>query len=510
MAYLEMRGITKGFQGVLANDKIDFCLEEGEIHALLGENGAGKTTLMNILYGLYQPDGGDIFLRGEKVNIQNPKDAINLGIGMVHQHFMLVSKMTMLQNIVLGLRPYGSPFFNKAKLRQDLEALCERYGLGVELDVPVNRLSVGIQQRGEIIKALYREAKLLVLDEPTAVLTPQEILEFFDIMRALKAKGCSIILISHKLQEILDVADRATVLRDGKAITTVKTKETNEVALSNAMIGRMLQEGSAHRETFAHDQPALSVSGLGLQEKEDLPVFKDISFDLYQGEVLGIAGVDGNGQLELAEALTGIRKHSQGDIVFRGQSISQLSIRKRFELGMAYVPSDRHRDGLIMDADVKSNIALRGYYKAPMSKRGILAANYIEETSERLVQDYHVKTAGIGQQSRLLSGGNQQKVILGREINSDPSVIIAAQPTRGLDIGATEQMRNLLMNFRNQGKSVLLISTDLDELLQMSDRILVMYKGCVAGVLKNDETLDLDTLGLLMGGYTCEVVADEQ
>ena len=500
MELLEMRGIVKDFPGVRADDHVDFIVREGEIHALLGENGAGKTTLMNILYGLYKPDDGDIYWQGKKRIISSPSEAIGLGIGMVHQHFMLIKKMTVLQNILLGLRPEGYPFMREAAIAKQVQALSEKYGLTVNVHKRIEELSVGEQQRVEILKALYRNALLLILDEPTSALTPQETAEFFNILRVLRAEGHGIILISHNLMEILDISDRVTVLRDGKNVCTVETPHTTDKELSRSMIGRNLSEAGYQRDQATDNECVLKAEHISLNGTGDKRLLSDITLSVDKNEILGIAGVDGNGQLELAEVIMGIRRPSAGHILFYGETVEKLTIRARSEKGIAYIPSDRHQDGLIMDASVSENLHLRDFYKPPNTKNKIMDFKRMEADSRQTIERYNVKTPNTSVKVRSLSGGNQQKLILARELNTAAALIIACQPTRGLDIGATEYLREQLMQCRNRGGSVLLISTDLSEILAMSDRIAVMFEGRVMGIVKNDEALSVEMLGLMMGG----------
>ena len=499
MSLLSMQGITKAFPGVLALDHIDLDVEEGEIHALLGENGAGKTTLMNILYGLYRQDGGQIFWEGQPVDISKPDEAIAIRIGMVHQHFMLVRKMTGLENILLGLRLPGYPVMHKEQQIGKIEELCTRYGLSVDLHKRVDRMAVGEQQRVEILKALFRDAKLLILDEPTSVLTTQETQEFFSILRSLAAEGHSIILIAHNLSEVMGISDRITVLRDGKKVCTVHTKDTDEVALSRYMIGRDFEECSHERKPTDQSTQVFEIKELSLQSG-NRALLDHISLYIRSGEILGIAGVDGNGQTELAEVLTGIRKQTSGEIYLNSKPIHNLGVRKRWEKGISYIPSDRHRDGVIMDATVAENTAVHTYYHDPYSQKGILRFQAIHAKAQSLTHEYQVRTPDTKTKIRLLSGGNQQKLLLARELQSEGSLIIACQPTRGLDIGATEFLRQQLMNRRNAGKSVLLISTDLREILALSDRIAVIHGGKIMGVVDNNEMLTVELLGLMMGG----------
>ncbi len=506
MSLLEMRGIVKEFPGLRAVDQVDLSVKEKEIHALLGENGAGKTTLMNILYGLYQQEEGEIFWQDAPVQIAEPSEAIALGIGMVHQHFMLVRKMTALENIILGLRTEGFPMIRREALAAKVEALSRKYGLSVDLNRRIDRLSVGEQQRVEILKALFRNAHLLILDEPTSVLTPQEIQEFFRILRMLRDEGHSIILIAHNLSEILEISDRVTVLRDGKRVCTLETAGTNERELSQYMIGRELVKGVHVRKPADMGRTVLEIRDVSLWGPDRIAQLSHIDLTVYSGEILGIAGVDGNGQLELAEILVGLRTQSGGSILLNGTVLDHLSSRKRWEIGLTYIPADRHQDGLIMDADVCSNYLLRRYYCAPFAKAHILQFARMRGNAEALTRDYQVKTPSVATQARLLSGGNQQKMILARELQSEGSLTIACQPTRGLDIGAAEYLRQRLLERRDCGKSVLLISTDLEEILALSDRIAVMQGGKIMGVVENAPSLSVETLGLMMGGMTLEEV----
>ena len=504
MDLLEMRGIVNDFPGIRAVDRVDLSIAEGEIHALLGENGAGKTTLMNILYGLYRPEAGSISWCGKPVHINKPNEAISLGIGMVHQHFMLVKKMTALENILLGMHMDGYPFIHREMQEQQVSRICEKYGLHIDMQKRVDQLSVGEQQRVEILKALFRNARLLILDEPTSVLTPQETKEFFHILRMLRKEGHSIILIAHNLSEILSIADRITVLRDGKKVCTLDAASTNERELSRCMIGRdFLEQGYIRTET-KKDQDILQLCGLTLQNGVQLPLLDNINLTVHSGEILGVAGIDGNGQGELVEVITGIRRQSKGTILFHGESIQHLSIRKRWEKGIAYVPSDRHQDGLIMDADITANTALRTYYCTPYAKGPLLRSGEIQNNAKSLVDAYQVKIPALTAKVRVLSGGNQQKLILSRELQAEGDLIIACQPTRGLDIGATEYLRQQLLERRNQGKSVLLVSTDLGEILALSDRIAVIHSGKIMGIVSNVPGLSTELLGLMMVGMPLE------
>lgn len=506
MELLEMHGIVKKFPGVLANDHVDLTVKRGEILALLGENGAGKSTLMNILYGLYTPDEGEIYWQGHAVAFQSPEEAIADGIGMVHQHFMLVQKMTVLQNIILGLKPKGYPLLKTSQVASEIRDLSEKYGLQVDPDAVIQDLSVGQQQRVEILKALYRGAKLLILDEPTAVLTPQETRELFKMLCVLRDEGQSMILISHRLSEIMEISDRITILRDGRQVQTVLTAETNQQELSKFMIGREMRAGSMDLPQIDRREPLLQVRNICLEEGKTKKVLDQVSFDLYPGEVLGIAGVDGNGQRELAEVLVRIRKQTEGQVFLNGESIENLGIRKRNRLGIAYIPDDRHKDGLAITESVRDNLLLRQYNKKPFAKNGMLQFSKIESVAQNAVSAYQIKTPTTATGARFLSGGNQQKVILAREMMNTPRLIVACQPTRGLDIGASEYVRDQLVECCRRGGSVILISTDLEEILMMSHRIAVMYEGKNMGILQNDKNLQVETIGLLMGGNRLEEI----
>lgn len=500
MYLLQMQNITKAFPGIIANDDVTLTIQEGEIHALLGENGAGKTTLMNILYGLYEADKGNILWKGNPVQISCPEDAIRLGIGMVHQHFMLVKTMSVLKNIVLGLREESYPLFRKKETQERIKKLVAQYGFHLDFEKKVSELSVGNQQRVEIVKALYRKAKLLILDEPTAVLTPQETKEFFQILRTLKELGHSIILISHNLSDIMSISDRVTVLRDGKTVFCGNTSETTERELSRYMVGREVIFESYKRNVISQNEAILTAAHVTLEDVPGKPLIEDISFTVHQNEVLGIAGVDGNGQTELAEVITGIRRQSSGSVTLIKMDMTHLSIRERAERGLAYIPADRQKDALIMDAELLFNLHLKDYYKAPFARSGLLNIPAMVDFCSESVARFGIKTPSVTEKVRLLSGGNQQKAILAREMNQNAKVLIACQPTRGLDVGATVYMRDQLIKYRDQGGSVILISTDLNEILSMSDRIIVMYRGRVMGIVENTQNLSVELLGLMMGG----------
>ena len=504
MAILEMKHISKAFSGVYANENIDLAVEKGEIHALLGENGAGKTTLMNILFGIYKADSGEIYWKGKKVQFVSPKDAIDQGIGMVHQHFSLVHKMTVLQNIILGLKQDGI-FIDKMSARVRIIELAEKYGLKVRPDARIKDLSVGEQQRVEIIKALYRDVDLLILDEPTGVLTPKETEDFFDVLRKLKNEGYAVIIITHRMSEIMSISDRVTILRDGKKVKELVTAETDPEELSMHMIGRELH-GDFEIDKHEDFGVALELKDVSVTKRNGHKILENINLDVKKGEVLGIAGVDGNGQTELAEVITGILKNTSGDIRFMGEDIQKDNVKRRFEKGISYISDDRHADGLVIDMSLKENMLLKNYDKAPFSKKGVFNKKPIEEQALAAIEKFRIKTTGTtGMESiaKLLSGGNQQKIIIAREVNDDAKLVIANQPTRGLDIGATEFVRETLMDVRNSGRSVLLISADLEEILALSDRIAVMFGGKVVGILNRSEA-DVQKIGLLMGGVTKE------
>ncbi len=508
MPLLEMKQITKAFSGVYANENVDLSVEAGEIHALLGENGAGKTTLMNILFGIYQADRGEIYYQGKKVEFLSPRDAIDQGIGMVHQHFSLVRKMTVLDNIILGLESRASVLDRKSAAAR-IRELADKYGLSVNPESRVSELSVGEQQRVEILKVLYRNVNLLILDEPTGVLTPQETEKFFDILRKLKAEGHGIIIITHRLAEIMAISDRVTILRDGKAVSRLVTAGTTPEELSAHMIGRELKKDTSQREGFQPEE-MLSLKDVSLSKKRrKKKSLSHVSLGVHKGEILGIAGVEGNGQKELAEVITGIRKNYKGTMTWRGENLAGISVKERFRKGISYISDDRHNDSLIMDMTVTDNIILRDFDCSPYSRWGVLDHKKAEERAGKALENFKIKTSGtsgIRTLVKLMSGGNQQKVILAREITDQAGLIVASQPTRGLDIGATEFVHQELLKQKSQGKSVVLISADLDELLSLSDRIAVMFAGKIVGILDRAEA-DVFKIGLLMGGVTGEEAA---
>jgi len=497
---IEMRSITKTFPGVVANDKIDFVVEKAEIHGLLGENGAGKTVLMSILYGLYRPDEGQIFVNGKEVEMDSPSTAIKLGIGMVHQHFMLVPSLTVAENIILGKElTKNKVLLDMNRMLNDVKDFCERFKLEVDLKAPVYTLPVGVQQRVEILKALYRGADILILDEPTSVLTPQEVEELFKAIRALKEQGKTVVFISHKLREVLAICDRITVLRRGKVVGTVKADETDEGELANMMVGRKVVFTFEKKRVRAR-KVVLKVEDLKAIDDRGLPALRGVTFEVCAFEILGIAGVEGNGQTELVEALTGLKKATEGKILLDNTDITGTPPDERIRLGISHVPEDRHKRGLILDFSVMENLILGSHNKPPFAA-GRVRLNFEEASNyaKRLIKDFSIKTPSKDTPVRHLSGGTQQRVIVAREFSRKPKLIIASQPTRGLDVGATEYVRKKLAEMRDQGCAVLLISADLDEIWALSDRIAVMYEGEMVAI-KDPEKTSEQELGLLMAG----------
>ncbi|MFD2171281.1 ABC transporter ATP-binding protein [Tumebacillus lipolyticus] len=497
-AVVEMLGITKRFAGFTANDAINLVVEKGEIHALLGENGAGKSTLMNILFGLYQPDEGEIRIREQKVQITDPNMANQLGIGMVHQHFMLVDKFTVTENIVLGAEPRKGVKIDIKKAEQEVQDLSDRYGLKVDPRAKISEISVGMQQRVEILKTLYRGAEIIIFDEPTAVLTPQEINELLEIMHNLVAEGKSIIFITHKLKEIMMAADRCTIIRRGKYIDTVSIESTNVDELAAKMVGRHVTF-EVQKTQAEPKQAVLEVNDVVVASNRGVDALKGLSLEVRAGEILGIAGIDGNGQSELIEAITGLRKIKSGSILLNGKQIQNRRPREIIESGVGHIPEDRHKRGLVLDYSIGENMVLQTYYKSPFAKAGVLRYNAIYEYARKLIQQFDVRTPSEFTEARALSGGNQQKGIIAREVDRNPDLLIAAQPTRGLDVGAIEFIHQKLIEQRDAGKAVLLLSLELDEILNVSDRIAVIYEGQIVGVVDPKET-DHDELGLLMAG----------
>ncbi len=505
MALLSMSRIRKTFSGVVANNDVSLDVEAGEIHALLGENGAGKTTLMNILYGIYAADSGTIVWKGEELRGHSPREAIGRGIGMVHQHFMMVPTLTASQNITLGLKSEGHPFPNRRRLDRSILEISRTYGLDIDPAAPVSRLSVGEQQRVEIMKLLYRKAEILILDEPTAVLTPGETDRFFAVLSRLRSEGHAVILITHRIPEVLQVADRIAVLRDGKKVADISARAATPVELSRLMIGRELREAvrtaRAGASTDSTAAPGLELDSLTLVE-HGLHKLKEVSLRVNRGEILGIAGVDGNGQKELAECILGLRHLSSGSISMSGQRVDRLPVARRKRLGLAYVSDDRHRDGLVLAMDLAENFLLRD-----LATRGLgwfIDLKKFRQEAEKAIAEYGIKATGPAEASRLLSGGNQQKLILARELALAPSVVVASQPTRGLDVGATQFVRERLIERRAAGAAVLLISADLDEILAISDRIAVMHRGSLSEPMENTPGIDMTRIGLLMAGHPGE------
>jgi len=495
---LRMTGITKQFPGVLANSNVNFELRKGEIHALLGENGAGKTTLMKILYGLYQADEGQIELFNEKATVFSPNDAIRLGIGMVHQHFMLIPQFTVAENIVLGHEPKKLVHLDITSAVKKVQEFSERYGLKVDPTARVENISVGMQQRVEILKALYHGADILILDEPTAVLTPQEITDLTNTMRELIARGKSIVFISHKLKEIISIADRVTVIRRGIVIGTRNTAGTDTNELAKMMVGRDV-ELTVQKTPAAPGKVVLDIQDLRALNNRKLPALRGISLQIRAGEILGIAGVEGNGQTELAEVLTGLRKITSGRILLNGAEIGGLSPRKIIEKNVSYVPEDRQRRGLVLDFSLAENIVLKHFYRPPFAKGIKMLWDKVRDYACKLIEEFDIRTPNENVPAGSLSGGNQQKVILARELSCDPDLLIIAQPTRGLDVGAIEFVHNRVVEARDQGKAVLLISLELDEIMALSDRIAVIYEGEIVGEMPASEATE-EQLGLLMAG----------
>ncbi|WP_138203754.1 ABC transporter ATP-binding protein [Haloimpatiens lingqiaonensis] len=495
---VEMKGITKIFPGTVANDDVNFELLKGETHVLLGENGAGKTTLMNILYGLYQPEKGDIYVKGNKVSLTNPNDAIKLGIGMVHQHFMLVHNFTVTQNIVLGTEPKKGLSIDIEKAKRDVKEIADKYGFAIDPDAIIEDISVGQQQKVEILKALYRGADILILDEPTAVLTPQEIDELGVIINNLEKEGKSVILITHKLKEVMKMSDRVTIIRRGKVTGSVNTKETNIDELAELMVGRKVQLVVDKKEAQLKDV-VLQIEDLYVKDSRGIEAVKGIDLTVHGGEILGIAGVDGNGQTEFIEALTGLRKPEKGKITLKGNDIYAKEPMDIINSGLAHIPEDRHKRGLILDYSLYENSILGSHRSEPFSKKGVMNYKNIREYCQKLIKEFDVRTPNDEVTAASLSGGNQQKLIVAREISKDPELLIASQPTRGVDVGAIEFIHKRLVGERDNGKAVLLVSLELDEILALSDRIAVMYDGHIVDVLDRKDANE-QKLGILMAG----------
>lgn len=495
---IEMLGIRKEFPGIVANDNINLQVKNGEIHALLGENGAGKSTLMNVLFGLYQPEKGEIRVNGKKVNITNPNIANDLGIGMVHQHFMLVNNFSVTENIILGNEPVKTGKINLKDAEKQVKEISERYGLAVNPSAKISDISVGMQQRVEILKTLYRGAEILIFDEPTAVLTPQEIKELIGIMKTLIKEGKSIILITHKLKEIMEVCDRVTVIRKGEGIGTVNVAETNPNELAALMVGREVLFTTQKTEAVPAEE-VLKIQDLTVKDSRNVTVIDSLNLSVKAGEIVGIAGVDGNGQSELIEAITGLMNSQSGSILLNGKDIRNQRPRQITEAGVGHIPQDRHKHGLVLDFPVGENMVLQTYYQKPYSKKGVLNFKAIYDKAEKLIKEFDVRTPSSSTLARALSGGNQQKAIIGREVDRDPDLLIAAQPTRGLDVGAIEFIHRRLIEQRDKGKAVLLISFELEEIMNVSDRIAVIYEGKIVAIVSPKETTEQE-LGLLMAG----------
>ena len=501
-----MRGITKRFPGVVADDRVDFDLERGEVHALLGENGAGKSTLMNVLYGLYKADEGEIFVKGKRVSFGSAKDAIDEGIGMVHQHFMLIPVMTVAENIVLAQEPVrAGVLLDFDAARERVRHLSQTFNFAINPDARVENISVGQEQRVEILKALYRRADILILDEPTAVLTPQEAGELFGILRTLVREGMSVIFISHKLNEVLEIADRVTVLRRGKRIDTIPREGATEEGLAKMMVGRevLLRVEKPPPQT---GDTLLEVRGLNVNDERGLPAVRDVSFEVKAGEIVGIAGVEGNGQTELIEAITGLRHAQSGEVVVGGRVIDHTSARKMLDAGVGHIPEDRQRRGLVLEFSIAENVALHDYNKAPDSRFGWLFPRRLIQRARALIKEFDVRGGGPNTRAGALSGGNQQKLVAAREVARDPKVLVAAQPTRGLDVGAIEYLHRRLVEERDEGRAILLLSLELDEVLSLSDRILVMYEGRI--VAEHAAGATEDEIGIeMLGGRRREKAA---
>ena len=497
---IEMRHITKIFPGIIANDDINIGLRKGEIHALLGENGAGKSTLMSVLFGLYQPEKGEILRDGEVVKITDPNVATKLGIGMVHQHFKLVECFTVLDNIILGAEDSKMGFVQKAQARQKVIELSERYGLNVDVDATISDITVGMQQRTEILKMLYRDNEILIFDEPTAVLTPQEIDELMEIMRNLKKEGKSILFISHKLNEIMAVADRCSVLRKGKYIGTVDTKDTTKEALSSMMVGRDVKF-AVDKDPAKPGKTVLQINNMVVKSKLHMKnAVNDVTINVREGEIVCIAGIDGNGQTEFVHALTGLEKVESGSVNLLGEDITNKSIRYKNTHGISHVPEDRHKHGLVLDFTLEQNMVLQKYFEPQFENHGFIKFNEVRNYADKLIEEYDVRSGqGPITTARSMSGGNQQKAIVAREMDRDHKLLIAVQPTRGLDVGAIEDIHSKIVAKRDKGDAVLLVSLELEEVMNLSDRIYVMYEGEIVGEV-DPKKITVQELGLYMSG----------
>lgn len=495
---IELRGIVKRFPGVIANNGIDLKVCRGEIHCLLGENGAGKTTLMRVLYGLYQPDEGEIILNGQPIQMTSPRTALNYHIGMVHQHFRLVPTLSVEENIILGLDEGTGLFMNFHKIREKISSIAREYGLPVDLQAKIWQLTVGQQQRVEILKALYRKVNILIMDEPTSVLTPQEVDQLFTTLRTLVDDGLTIIFITHKLDEVMQVSDRVTVLRKGKVVANLITTKTDKPTLAKLMVGREVVF-RLKKSPLKQREKLLEVNDLHVLNDRGLPALRGLSFDLFGGEILGIAGVSGNGQTELAEVITGLRKSTRGKILLANKEVTNYSAREMNDLHVAHIPSERIKMGIVPALSIRENLILKKYCRPPFSHREFLNNKAIEDNARCAMSDFQITAPSCETPAKLLSGGNIQKVILARELSERPNLIVAVHPTYGLDIGATEQVRQTLLAQREQGAATLLISEDLEEIMTLSDRILVLFNGEAMGIL-NTERVDIEQIGLMMAG----------
>ena len=498
---MRMEGITKRFPGVLANDRISLDCRKSEVLGLLGENGAGKTTLMNILYGLHQPDSGQIFINCEQVKIESPAKAIRLGIGMVHQHFMLVEALTALENVILGIPSRHAPILELVPARSRLLNLCDEYGLRVDPSTEVWRMPVGKQQWLEILKALYRNAELLVLDEPTSVLTPDEGEQLFRAIRKLTQEGRSVIFISHKLSEVLENTDRITVIRDGRVVGTVPTKEATQLELARMMVGRPVMMERKPRPVVMKKEPVLVMENVSANDDRGLPALRNFHLTVHSGEIVGVAGVDGNGQRELAECIAGLRKRTGGSIRIQGRIVDRVMDDPSF---VGYIPEDRQKTGLLLDLSVAENLVIKDFWRPTYAKGGALHYNTIREHARKMITAYNIRTPSGEVQVRHLSGGNQQKVVVARELNAGPVLDITSQSTRGLDLGAVESVHDILLSERKRGAAVLFISTELQEVMSLSDRIIVLFRGDVIGEVEGDGA-DVSTIGQLMLGKVSQV-----
>lgn len=496
-ALLEVNNITKIFPKVRANDGVNLTVEKGEIHAILGENGAGKSTLMNVIYGLYKPDSGILKFNGEVLNLNGPHEAIEKGIGMVHQHFMLIPVLTVAENIVLGAEP-GRISYNKKKANELIKDISKKYHLDIDPDIKVKDLTVGLQQRVEIIKAFYRNAKLLILDEPTAMLTPQEIEELFEIMKNLKKQGISIIFISHKLEEVMEISDKVTVMRRGKTVGTLNTKDTSQQELANLMVGREVVL-RVEKTEYKPGDVVLTVKDLNVTGEQNVNKVKDVSFDVKSGEIFGLAGIDGNGQTELIEALMGLRPIKSGIIKYNGKNIEKMPTRERYKLGISYIPQDRQQEGLIMNFSVAENLVMKEYKNNEYSKNGIIQYKKVFKNADEKIKEFDIRPTDYTILAGNLSGGNQQKVILAREVGTNPKLLIAVQPTRGMDVGAIEYIHKRLLKLRDEGSGILLVSLELEEIMSLSDRIGVIHNGKLMDIL-DGKTATRERIGLLMAG----------